>query len=245
MKLSLSKQALIYNLPIILDLGKGERIKVNIPSMAELLEDIELDSLVKVLSSSLEELSSNSVETGFVFSTYSGLFVTLYHTDSVLKAPIEKLFEGTTLTPQGLFYKEKELDENTLWYLTHIIKVGCGYMSYEEFTKTEVLLEESEVAKRIRESEERINKIRSKRENKAETFTAGPGVSPEDGIISILSMIPGITLTEVISLNVFGFNWFYNYAVQLAYDRISVVAAGNGLLGKNKQYKFVTDKSVN
>lgn len=244
MKTSLSKQALIYNLPIKVYINGIDYINVNIPSMKELLTNMELAELIDIVSTPLEVLASQPEMTGFIFTTYSGFFVALYHTNARMANLTELLFENTTLSKKGLLYKDAAIDipEQVLWYIVHVLKVGLGEMSYEDFLKEENLLGETEDQKKMRENEEKIKRVRDKKPREQES-NSGLSHTVEDGIITILAMLPSFSLEEISHLNRYGFEWFYSKATSLVYDRISAIAAGNGLLPKGKSYNFITENS--
>lgn len=237
LKTNFNEEVLLLGLDIKFETSLGQQIIINIPKIKDIIGDDNLGRFLQIISIDLNKIKEENVSLGFDAETLQGVFIgsKMYGYDQeVIEEGLRFILPGTSYTKAGIAVDDQVLLEQDLQLIKNIILVGTGKMSMEDYTTQEKRLGETEIDRLTRENEERIAKIK-----KSANDSKGKEITFAEGMITIISMLPGISLENIRELNMFSYKWLLKYAERMAADRIHVVAAGFGNL---KDYKFITDK---
>lgn len=245
LRTSFSEMSLILGLDINVILSDNRKISIKIPNMKEMYENVKLDYFFRILNIDLEKVFEEMSNISFEATTLQGVFIgmKLQEIDiDVVEEGLSIISDDLKLTKKGIALNDIPLEEKDLQYIKNIVLVGVGMMTMEDFRKAEIFLSESEIDKELREKQERIDKIKKKKQKVLQKKIDTQSVTMPEVIITILSLIPGTTIESLRELNQFSLQWLYKYAQKMVYDRIYVTAAGFGNLPKGDKYKFITEK---
>lgn len=239
MQTNFNIESLLFNADITVKLDDKKEVKIKIPTLKEMNENLSLGRLVGILNTELEKSQEAFSRTEFEFETLQGLFIGLQLSGievETIKESLPLLIQGVSYTKRGIEVDDRPLEEAELQYIKDIILVGTGKLSFEEFQKISDSREETEIEKKQRENQERIDAIRKKEDvPQEESF-----IDRDKAMANILLMLPGWTLKDIGELNGFSFNWLHKFASAMITERFIVSAAGFG--GLPKDYKFITEK---
>lgn len=225
---------LLLNIPVPIFTEHGEVIKIKTPSLEEYYTNTPLRKLEALFLTNLdEEVVDKPEEIGFIADSLNDVLVGLAISEQ--NEDILRAFEditGCSVEKTGINFNGVEITDNDVLEIRAAFLVSTGRLDLEGH---EMQKEEDEFDRRMREMEERINKVK-KRTNDNQT------VSYKEMILLIMYEL-GSSAEEVKNLNRYGLRELYLLAGSATTDKIQKIAAGNGLLSEEHSYKgILSDK---
>lgn len=209
-------------------------INVNTPSLYDYYTDTDLRRLEALFLLDLESELESPEAFGFIADSYYDILIGLAISEQdkeLLQAFAE--LTAATVEKNGIFYNGVELTESDVEEIRMTLLVATGRDKHDAKEDETV---EDEFTRKMREAEERIRKIRGESIEINEKAT----ISYQE-MIQIIVYELGMNVTEIQKLNQYGLKVYYKLAENAAFDKITKIAAGNGLL-KDKSYRGILDK---
>lgn len=228
------KFLLLLNIPLPISLSSGELINVKTPNLVEYYSNTDLRKLEALLLTDVNEIIPQML--GSIADNYSELMISVKI--SGVETELLEQFEimtGCSVEKNGVFYNGVELSEDDMLEIRAALLIATGKMKLDGKLEGEEK-EETELERKMREAEERVNQLKKTMTGKEE----GRKVSAEE-MIYLLVYELDMSIEDIRNLNYFGLVNFFDLSQRVPNDIISRIAAGNGMLNEKNSYKGILD----
>ena len=214
-------------------LKNGEAVILKTPNIRDYHLDMNYSRLESLFMVSLLDMELNPENYGFSAASYLDLILgtKMREEDNPVLSLLEKIADvkitKQSITCNGVPLREEDVLELRYAYLLSIGRVDINGNPIGGKTEEE----EDERERKLRESEEKIRALRgNKHEEKKVSFKE---------ILTLVMYELGKSPEELAKLNFYGVYELYALASAVVYDKITKIAAGNGLLPEDKAYKNI------
>lgn len=224
----------LLNIPIPIVTQGGEIFNLATPNIYDYHITHEYKLIEQVFLVSMLELQLDPTKFGFVAEGYLELILGLKMTDENNK--LFDLFEqitGLEVTKQNITCNGVPLVEEDVLEIRYAFLLAAGRIDINgDFIQGNASDDDDELSRKMAESEARIKAIKdsNNQADKALTFKQ---------VILLITYELNRSFEELQKLNFYGINELYKLANMASYDKITKIAAGNGLMPKDQAYKNI------
>lgn len=201
------------------------KIQFYVPSFDDYLADTNLSMFIGLLELDKEKFKEMKIKNNYdllIQALQNKLYL-----DEILFT-LHKYIPNINYKNGGFFVDEEYMIPAELDFVVDVWRVALGLLSIDQFTgAAEADPELDEFEKRIREKEAKIKKIKEKTES---------GNFDLDRIIITVMKEFGLTMSQLLEMNLFTIFWYYRYALRVSNYFVESIAYGNGLIKKHKHF---------
>jgi hypothetical protein len=143
---------------------------------------------------------------------------------------LHKFIENLSIEPNGLFVETEYITNEEFVFLIDCWHVAVGSKSLDKKEAETEIVELTEIEKRIKASEEKIKKIKAKKQEAQENK-----LELDKAVITIIKEFR-MNMEQVMQMNIFTVLWYYGYALRYNAYRVETIAYGNGLIKKHHYF---------
>lgn len=227
----------LLNIPVPIVIKGGEVFNLKTPSIYDYHTNHNYKLIEQLFMVSMLELQFDPTKYGFVAENYLELILGLKITDgeNELFTLLEEI-SGLKITKKNITCNGVPLVEEDVLNLRYTFLLAVGRVDINgNFIGSDASDGEDELSKRVRESEARVKAILNSNDDKNEAHTFKE-------VLLLIMYELNRSFEELQKLNFFGISELYKLANSATYDKISKVAAGNGLMSKDQTYKNILSK---
>jgi hypothetical protein len=151
-------------------------------------------------------------------------------TEAIVKT-LDKFIVDLTLKSNGMFVKEQMLTPDEFAFLVDAWMIAIGSKPLESLNPITQAAELDPIAQRMKDSEDKIKKIKEKKQN---TDSEGK-LELDKAVIAVIKEF-NQSMEQVMNMNIYTILWYYNYALRFNNYRIETIAYGNGLIKKHRYF---------
>jgi hypothetical protein len=206
---------------------KEERVYFTVPTLDDYIGDEKMLNFFSLLQVSLNDLNEETkIENKLELLMYL-LNSELYLAEIV--ETLHKLMKDVSVRTTGLFYKDYSIQPQEFEWLLNSWLISLGIKSFDEKPEEpDVVL--SDMDRKMKESEEKIKRIKQKREEETNSELS------LDKILAAVMKEFRLKMSELLEMNLFSIFWYYNMSLRYNNYRVETIAYGNGLIKKHKYF---------
>lgn len=214
------------------------------PNIRLYLMDIDFTDFMILIKQDVKTFNEVVKQSDFLVNTNYDIILTIikadYKTDILIKY-FKILFPNLEYKDSQFKFQDKPLTADEYDTLIQFILVSCAEKDFNEFIKTLEVnqlpsSEDKKVEdnnKRMKEFQDRIDKIKNKTKNKKEEKNnPGSQITIDQIVIAILYEFSSLRLEDIYNMNMFTLLEFWKYVSEVVDTQIQIVAAGNGNIKK-------------
>lgn len=228
MKHNVNKLNLLRNEDFYILTEEEKKIKFFVPTFRDYVEDDNLTLFFSARDLKWEEVNLNRT-----FNNYYELLIFMAFNE-LYAGPIVKTI--TKFIPQakilntGVYVEDYKLSYEEFAFITDVWLVSMGAKKLDQIISHAESDEELDpIMKRIKESEEKVRRIKQQNEKGGDDF------SLDKLMIAIIKEF-GLSMKEIWDSNLYTLMWYYEYALRYGNYRVNAIAFGNGLIKKHKYF---------
>ena len=227
MKHNFTKLQLLRNKEFYFVNTKEERVYFKVPTLDDYIGDEKMLNFFSLLQVSLNDLNEETK-----IANKLELLMYLLNSELYLAEIVEtlhKLIKDVSVRTTGLFYKDYSIQPQEFEWLLNSWLISLGIKSFDEKPEElDVVL--SDMDRKMKESEEKIKRIKQKREEETNSELS------LDKILAAVMKEFRLKMSELLEMNLFSIFWYYNMSLRYNNYRVETIAYGNGLIKKHKYF---------
>jgi len=225
---NVNKLNLLRNEQVYFITNEDKKINFFLPSFRDYLEDTDL-----TLFFSARDMDWKKADLNQDFNNYYELLLFMVFNDlytQPILTTIGKFIPNSKILPHGIYVDDYVLTYEDFSFITDVWLVAMAAKKLEDVVAEGESEEELDpLMKKIKESEDKIKRIKQQNQEKGED-----GFSLDKLMIAIIKEF-NLSMKEIWDSNLYTLIWYYEYALKYSNYRVSAIAFGNGLV---KQHKY-------
>jgi hypothetical protein len=229
-KHNVNKLNLLRNEAFYILTEEEKTIQFFVPTFRDYIEDENLTLFFSARDLKWEEVNLNRS-----FENYYELLLFMAFNDlysGPIVKTIYKFIPQAKILNTGIYIEEYKLSYEEFAFITDVWLVSMGAKKLDEIiTHAESDEELHPIMKKIKESEEKVRRIKKQKENQKDNGD----FSLDKLMIAVIKEF-GLSMKEVWDSNLYTLMWYYEYALRYGNYRVNSIAFGNGLIKKHKYF---------
>jgi phage anti-repressor protein len=227
---NLNHLTLLRNKEITIVADNDTRVQFRLPTLDAYMVDTNLTILLNIMKMDLKEFK---VDETFAFQNHYELLLYLCFNGDLqnnLTDILQEHINDLRIQENGLYVGITRIKPEEFEFIIQAFKIALGLKKLDDMEDPDLI--EDEYAKKTRQAEERLQRIKKKgakeqgTENGFELDTIMLGVIKEFGF----------SMDQLLSMNIYTLLWFYRYVWKINAYNVETIAYGNGLIKKHKHY---------
>jgi hypothetical protein len=236
------KNSLINHLAVEFSLDSRRNIKFTYPTIEELLSDLDLQLFITLIGLTKEKLKESKIQVNFPVDSRGEIisnFIGFTDYGLVLIKYFLKYIQNSEQKDDGLYVGGIKINSKEFDYIAWIILISCGVEQVQDeeispVKKVEKLSPEmEEILKKQKEAEERLNKIKQKK-NKTSGFTI-------EQIMLAITYEFGTPMKDLVKLNYYSVFWYFGFVGRVDSHKLNQLIISSGF-SKKKDYSYWLNK---